>query len=364
MNIEIKAIQKSFGSLQALKPLTLSIPSGAFVSLLGPSGCGKTTLLRIIAGLEEADGGTIMMNETTIYSAEKRIHIPPQKRGIGMVFQDFALWPHMTVFENVAYGLKANGKKKGLKEKVTTALKNVQLTEYSERYPHQLSGGQQQRVAIARAIANDPAVILMDEPLSALDATLRDEMRILLQSLVKRLNMTAIYVTHDQNEAMSMSDYVVVMNSGTLLQEGTPEEIYRYPNTKEVAAFIGKGTIWDGTLLTNGDKTFVKVEADLCFPLTKKDTNAIYNEPCTIVVRPEHVRLSQVDFNGAQVGIIESVSFLGERYEVTFRVGTKEKRLFAYSYERFTPEQQVYFTVMADSIHFIQPLGGITHETA
>ncbi|MCM3713846.1 ABC transporter ATP-binding protein [Alkalihalobacillus oceani] len=364
MKIELRAIQKSFGSLEALKPFSLTIPSGTFVSLLGPSGCGKTTLLRIIAGLEEADSGTIKMNDQIIYSNEKNIHLPPQKRGIGMVFQDFALWPHMTVFENVAYSLKATGKKKGLREKVDQALENVQLGDYRERYPHQLSGGQQQRVAIARAIANDPAVILMDEPLSALDATLRDEMRILLQSLVKRLNMTAIYVTHDQNEAMSMSDYVVVMNAGTLLQEGTPEDIYRYPQTKEVAAFIGKGTIWDGHLQTQGDETYLKVEADLCFPLTNNTAKIIHNEPCTIVVRPEHVRLSQLMFNGAQTGVIESVSFLGERYEVTFRVGQKEKRLFAYSYERFTPGQQIYFTILADSIHFIQPLGGITNETA
>ncbi|GAE29941.1 ABC transporter ATP-binding protein [Halalkalibacter hemicellulosilyticusJCM 9152] len=243
MKIELTAIEKSFGSLQALKSLHLTIPSSSFVSLLGPSGCGKTTLLRIIAGLEEADNGTIKMNDSTIYSKEKHIQVPPQKRGIGMVFQDFALWPHMTVFENVAYSLKATGKRKALHDKVQTALRNVQLESYSKRYPHQLSGGQQQRVAVARAIANDPAVILMDEPLSALDATLRDDMRILLQSLVKQLKMTAIYVTHDQNEAMAISDHVVVMNAGEILQQGAPEDIYRFPCSKEVASFIGKGTI-------------------------------------------------------------------------------------------------------------------------
>lgn len=219
--------------------------SRQFTTLLGPSGCGKTTVLRMIAGLERPDAGEIWFDDTCVFSAEKGICVPPEKRNLGFVFQDFALWPHMSVYENVAFPLRARGKTRELDEKVKKALEAVKLSGYGERYPEQLSGGQQQRVAFARAIVGEPACILFDEPLSALDAILREEMREEISRLTRKLGVTSVFVTHDQTEAMSMSDRIVVMNRGKIEQIGAPEEIYGKPGTKFVANFIGKSN-WLG----------------------------------------------------------------------------------------------------------------------
>jgi len=240
MKIELKNICKSFGKSFDIKQLSLVIENGCFTTLLGPSGCGKTTVLKMIAGLETPDDGEIWFNDNCVFSSERSINIPPEKRKLGFVFQDFALWPHMTVFENVAFGLRAKKQTHKLKEQVEEALKSVQLEGFEERYPNQLSGGQQQRVAFARAIVCKPSCILFDEPLSALDAILREEMRIEIKRLTQYLGATAIFVTHDQLEAMSMSDKIVVMNKGCVEQIGNPEEIYSQPNSKFVAKFIGK----------------------------------------------------------------------------------------------------------------------------
>ncbi len=240
MKISLNQITKAFGGRRVIQPTDLVIESGDFVTLLGPSGCGKTTLLRMIAGLETPDTGEIWLDDTCVFSAEKRINLPPEKRGLGFVFQDFALWPHMTVFENVAFGLKAKKDTENLKTRVEQALNAVRLGEYAARYPYQLSGGQQQRVALARAIVTRSRCILFDEPLSALDAILREEMRHELRQLVTQLGVTAVFVTHDQTEAMSMSDKIAVLNCGTVDQYDTPEVIYHHPATAFVAHFVGK----------------------------------------------------------------------------------------------------------------------------
>lgn len=288
MDIEIRGIHKSFEGTPALLPTDLKLRHGRFTTLLGPSGCGKTTLLRMIAGLEQPDGGEIYAADQCIYSKHKKIDVPAHKRNFGMVFQDFALWPHMTVYENVAFGLKAAKLKANLRQRVTEALAMVRLEGMENRYPHQLSGGQQQRVAFARAVGIRPALVLFDEPLSALDAVLREEMRIEMMSLVKDMGLTALYVTHDQVEAMSMSDEIVVMRKGKVLQRGTPETIYEAPSHPFVASFIGKSN-W----------------------LT--DDQAI--------VRPEHVawkRTSEED-ECFQATVL-SVSYVGERYEIRLQV--------------------------------------------
>lgn len=240
MKIELKDICKKYGNAFGIEHLNMCIESKQFTTFLGPSGCGKTTILRMIAGLETPDSGDIWFDDRCMYSSKKKINIPPEKRNLGFVFQDFALWPHMTVFENVAFPLKARKIKDNLKETVMNALKVVKLEEYAERYPSQLSGGQQQRVAFARAIAGDVDCILFDEPLSALDAILREEMRAEIRKISQDLGVTSIFVTHDQVEAMSLSDGVFVLNQGKIEQYGTPQEIYNNPCSRFVARFIGK----------------------------------------------------------------------------------------------------------------------------
>ena len=245
MEIKLVHVTKSFGAKQVIQPTSFIIQSGSLTTLLGPSGCGKTTLLRMIAGLETPDSGEIWFADRCVFSSEKKINLPPEKRGLGFVFQDFALWPHMTVFENVAFGLRAAGKTDNLDEKVKNALHAVQLDDFAQRYPHQLSGGQQQRVAFARAIVIEPACILFDEPLSALDALLREEMRSELRTLITKLGITGVFVTHDQIEAMSMSDAIAVCHAGKVEQYDTPEKIYSHPATEFVARFVGSSNWLD-----------------------------------------------------------------------------------------------------------------------
>jgi len=232
--VEYKGVGKRFGSVVAVEKMDLNIAEGSLVTLLGPSGCGKTTLLRMIAGLEEPSEGDIAVKG-------KRINdIPIHKRNLGMIFQNYALFPHKTIYDNVAFGLKyRNVAKPEIKKKVTRALEMVRLPGVEKRYPAQLSGGQQQRIALARAIVIEPDVLLMDEPLSALDENLREEMRREIDNLQRMLRVTTIFVTHDQREALSMSDKIVVMKDGKKLQEGSPEEVYNYPVDHFVADFLG-----------------------------------------------------------------------------------------------------------------------------
>jgi iron(III) transport system ATP-binding protein len=245
--IEVKDLVVRYGDQTAVNGVSFTVGRGEHVTLLGPSGCGKTTTLRAIAGLEQPSGGSISIDGTAMYDASARQNIPTEQRGVSMVFQSYAVWPHMTVFDNVAYGLRV--RKQGaaeLKANVEKALDLVQMRHLADRGASKLSGGQQQRVALARAIAFSPTVVLFDEPLSNLDAKLRAEMRVELRELQRRLDITSVYVTHDQEEALAISDRVIVMNVGVIDQIGTPEEIYNRPRSRFVADFVGSANLIKG----------------------------------------------------------------------------------------------------------------------
>jgi len=250
--IEISDLTVRYGDVVAVDGVSLTVASGEHVTLLGPSGCGKTTTLRAIAGLEEPSGGTIRIDGTPVYSAAQQRNVPAEKRGVSMVFQSYAVWPHMSVFDNVAYGLRVRKLPSAeIEGAVKRALDLVQMRDFAPRSAALLSGGQQQRVALARAIAFSPNVLLFDEPLSNLDAKLRAEMRVELRDLQRRLGVTSVYVTHDQEEALAISDRVVVMNVGGIEQIGSPEDIYNRPKTRFVADFVGSANLIGGRI-TNG----------------------------------------------------------------------------------------------------------------
>jgi len=245
----IENVIKKFGDFNAVDGISLAIEEGEFFTLLGPSGCGKTTLLRMIAGFNSVDGGVIRFKEKVLND------IPAHKRNIGMVFQNYAIFPHMSVFNNVAYGLKARkASKEEIEKRVIEVLDLVQMTEYKDRQPSKLSGGQQQRIALARAIVINPDILLMDEPLSNLDAKLRIDMREVIKKIQNNLNITTVYVTHDQEEALAISDRIAVMNGGKIQQIGTPREIYQNPGNTFVADFIGTSSFLDCTLETKTEK--------------------------------------------------------------------------------------------------------------
>jgi ABC-type Fe3+/spermidine/putrescine transport system ATPase subunit len=290
--LSLKKISKRYGATQAVTGVSLEVERGEFFGLLGPSGCGKTTTLRVIAGLEKPDSGTIE------YDGADITHLSPERRGFGMVFQNYALFPHLNVFENVAFGLRARHKPKAeIATRVTSALELVQLPHYEKRRVHELSGGQQQRVAIARAIAIEPALLLFDEPLSNLDVTLREETRSELRELVNRLGLTAVYVTHDQEEAFALCDRISVMMGGHILQTGKPRELYEHPAQISVARFLGRNNLIRVMRLSSSKAAlgeFKTLEGDhtLRIPI-HHDELAPVNKPCFLAIRPEHLLITK-----------------------------------------------------------------------
>lgn len=302
--VSLKDITVSFDGEQVLKNFSLSIRDGEFVTLLGPSGCGKTTILRTIGGFVEPDSGDV-------FFAEKKItHLPPHKRELNTIFQKYALFPHLNVYDNIAFGMRIKGKKDAeVKEKVTEMLELVNLTGYASRGIAQLSGGQQQRVAIARALANEPKVLLLDEPLGALDHKLRKDMQVELKKIQQQTEITFIFVTHDQEEALSMSDTVVVMDKGEIQQIGTPTDIYNEPENAFVADFIGESNIIDALMIDDYKVAFAKHRFDC---LDKGFGKA---KPVDVVIRPEDIHV--VSPSGSQIsGEVTNVTFKGVHYEI------------------------------------------------
>ncbi|OHV73700.1 ABC transporter ATP-binding protein [Mesorhizobium sp. LCM 4576] len=302
--VEFRNIDIAYGKFVAVRDFSLSIRKGSFVTLLGPSGCGKTTILRSIAGLVDISAGQIMIGGRRVDD------VPIYKRNIGLVFQSYALFPHKSVFDNVAFGLKyRNVAKPEIKRKVGQALDMVRLPGSEKKLPSQLSGGQQQRIALARAIVFEPQVLLLDEPLSALDANMREEMRVEIKKIQKETGITAIFVTHDQEEALSMSDRIVVMNSGSAEQIGTPEEVYERPATAFVADFLGKANMLSGTVSRSDGPTIVTLASG-------QSVNVLSPKPLatgsavTVVVRPQKLAVGGANANRLP-GRVASTSYLG-----------------------------------------------------
>ena len=302
------------GEVVAVQNVNLEIQKGELVTLLGPSGCGKTTTLRMIAGFEFPSAGRIVLDGEEINS------LPPHKREMSMVFQSYALFPHLTVFENVAYGLNVQRlSRKTIAERVKRVLDLVHLQGYGDRAPGQLSGGQQQRVALARALVMEPKVLLMDEPLSNLDAKLREEMRTEIRRIQKELNITSVYVTHDQIEAMTLSDRIVVMNEGVIEQVGTPMEIYRFPNSRFVANFIGRANFIDGAILAQRNSKVTVRSLGETITLSNIKREFQEGEPVILIVRPEMIQIKKK--GGLYQGIVRQAVYLGDMIEYAVDVG-------------------------------------------
>ena len=309
--VTIKNLTKSFGSSQVLKEFNEVFRDGEFVTLLGPSGCGKTTMLRMIAGFEIPTTGEIWIDDKLVSGG--KTFLPPEKRDIGMVFQSYAVWPHMNVFDNVAYPLQIKHvKREEIRTRVDKILETVHLTRYADRLPNQLSGGQQQRIALARALVAEPNLLLLDEPLSNLDAKLRESMRFEIKDITKSLGISVVYVTHDQTEAMAMSDRIFLINNGIVQQSGTPDEIYNHPANQFVADFLGKVDFFKG-VAENGTIHLSEWEADLQYPKMEQSGNI------EVAIRPENIRMSK-ESDGIR-GKLEKLYYLGDETDCRVRVG-------------------------------------------
>ncbi|MGQ0752868.1 MAG: ABC transporter ATP-binding protein [Betaproteobacteria bacterium] len=359
--VELARLTKRFGAEQAVREVTLAIRQGEFVTLLGPSGCGKTTTLRCIAGLERPDAGEIRIDGRVIASADRGIHLNPEKRDIGMVFQSYAVWPHMTVFDNVAFGLKVRRAGRSATKRLTfKALELVGMAHLAERYATNLSGGQRQRVALARAIAYEPKVILFDEPLSNLDAKLREQMRVELARLQREVGITSVYVTHDQAEALVMSDRVVVMARGAIQQIGDPRTIYARPANSFVAKFIGVANLLDGVLVArNGSACEVEVAVGAGnAPLRLRVTDgngAMPGRPVYVSLRPEDISLHRRrPDHGPRINVIEGrmldTVYLGSYLQCRVRIGQREIHVQIPSHEHVGTNDQVFLAFGSDHV--------------
>ncbi|MBR6300029.1 MAG: ABC transporter ATP-binding protein [Clostridia bacterium] len=330
--VTIKHVTKAFGDNVVLKEFNETFQEGEFITLLGPSGCGKTTMLRIIAGFEKPTTGELYIDNQLVSGG--KTFIPPEKRSVGMVFQSYAVWPHMNVFDNVAYPLTIKKVPKAeIKKSVAHVLEIVHLSQYAERFPNQLSGGQQQRVALARALVAAPKLLLLDEPLSNLDAKLRESMRFEIKEIQRQLGITVVYVTHDQTEAMAMSDRIFLINRGVVQQCGSPEEIYNHPANQFVADFLGKVDFFKGES-ANGRIVFPKMDGQ----------SFAYNGPRTgkveVAVRPENLYFAE---DGILEGTLEAQYYLGDVDDCRVRVGETLVRVIAngYEYKKLTNGQKV-----------------------
>ncbi len=358
MYLQIKQLNKSYGSRQVVSDIDLTMEEGEILSLLGPSGCGKTTILRMIAGLVAPDSGFIQIGDRVIYDGKREM--PVEERGLGMVFQDYALWPHMTVARNIAFGLRLRRTPaKVIAKRVQELLELVNLPGMGERYPYQLSGGQQQRVAVARALATEPRVILLDEPLSSLDTALRETMSAELVQLFKRLKITTINVTHDQNEAMNMSDRIMVLRDGKVQQIGTPIDLYLKPANAFVASFMGPANMFSGELVREGvhaaDQEHmlalrvsgISQQGTVVTGVVREEVRERLNGSGMLLCRPDDVRVydnvQQIEHPNLVPGAVTHSSFVGGRWRTLVTLGeNREYTVQAFAASQLQPQQSVW----------------------
>lgn len=338
--IELKGICKKYDGTTVLNNLNLSIRKNEFLTLLGPSGCGKTTTLKIIGGFESADNGEVIFNGNDISS------LPPHKRQVNTVFQKYALFPHLNVYENIAFGLRIKKLSNSeIHKKVTEILNLVSLENFEKRSIDSLSGGQQQRVAIARALVNEPEVLLLDEPLGALDLKLRKEMQLELKKIQQDLGITFIFVTHDQEEALTMSDTIVVMDKGIIQQMGSPEDIYNEPANAFVADFIGESNILNGLMKDD----FIVNFSNRDFQCV--DKGFIKNEEIDVVIRPEDIQITTLE-NSMLEGIVKSVTFKGVHYEII--IEENSNRWIVHSIKTAKIDNLVGLNIFPEDIHVMR----------
>ncbi len=347
VNVILKNVTKRFGKVVAVDNVSFKAEHGELFTLLGPSGCGKTTTLRIIAGFEIPDEGKVYFNDVDVTLKK------PYERETAMVFQNYALWPHMTVFDNIAYGLKIRKlPKEEIKRRVEWVLELIGLKGLENRYPHQLSGGQQQRVALARALVVEPKVLLMDEPLSNLDAKLRLRMREEIKRIQKELGITTIYVTHDQEEAMSLSDRVAVMNAGKILQIGTPKEVYMRPANLFVATFIGRSTLLRGRIENVvGDRAVIAVEGVRIKGRVAEGYKVNLGDPAVAIMRPEDFSLEplRTEYNVLE-GTVEMTMFIGLFNRVGIKLGTQSFKAYVDRDVDLRPGDRVKVYISTDDV--------------
>jgi len=364
--LTLNRISKRFGATAAITDVSIAVERGEFFGLLGPSGCGKTTTLRIIAGLESPDTGTVDFDGREITT------LPSEKRGFGMVFQNYALFPHLNVFENVAFGLRARGKRGDspmvreagpadtINERVRRALELVQLPSFDTRRVDELSGGQQQRVAIARAIAIEPSLLLFDEPLSNLDVALREETRRELRALVQRLNLTAVYVTHDQEEAFALCDRIAVMSEGRVQQVGAPRELYDHPANAIVASFLGNNNLMRAMRLTSSNDPLTKFKTlDGGHTLTvgashEQLMHLPVNKPCLLTIRPEAIKLNDKPGGDNQLAArIRHIEFGGATTTLSLDANGLKLEVLVLRADEFVPGDECQVTLPADQIRLL-----------
>jgi len=352
-DIRVVGLAKAFGKVRAVDDVSFDVAAGSIVSLLGPSGCGKTTTLRLVAGLETPDAGEVYVGTRLLTSAARGVFLPPEKRRMGMVFQSYAIWPHMTVFENIAFPLRAQRvPAREIRERVMATLGSLGLEGFEDRPAPLLSGGQQQRVALGRALVANPDVLLLDEPFSNLDARLREEMRLELKDVQARVGVTTLFVTHDQTEAMILSDRVLVMNAGRIAQDGEPQEVYERPRTRFIMDFLGQVNHVNARIGHGADGACVARLEDIDGAEVPLPADAAWQHGDAVVLafRPTDVEVGPASLDGPWHGVIQSTVYLGERVEYIVKIGAARIRAFGVVTERLSKGVPVRLHIPAHAI--------------